>query len=301
MNNELEKDKNLQSSIINHIPNHFIFWKDIQGIYLGCNEAFAHSLGFKSPAEIIGKTDYDLPVKKEDSDAYRADDREVMTSKSPKLNIEEPQTLANGETRILLTSKVPLIDEENNVYGVLAIYSDITERRKMEKESEQLRTDKKVLEEQESVTRLLAASMAHELRTPLRAIESGAEGITKLLPLLVESYKAAKAAGVEVPYIAPLQANALASMAKNTKQETRAAFSVVDMLLVKTSAAHLDTENFKAYSMAHCVNTAIERYPLKDDEAKLIHWQKGDFVFHGDDILSVHIIFNDLKMNSALY
>ncbi len=115
-------EKQLQESIINHLPNHFIFWKDTNSIYLGCNKAFATSLGFNSPNGVTGKTDYDFPVKKEDSDAYRADDEEVMASKVPKLNVEEPQTLANGETRILLTSKVPLIDAEDHVYGVLAIY-----------------------------------------------------------------------------------------------------------------------------------------------------------------------------------
>jgi PAS domain S-box-containing protein len=129
---DISPTKLLQNSIIDHLPNHSVFWKDKNGIYLGCNKAFAVSLGFKSPSDVIGKTDYDLPVKKEESDAYRADDKEVMESRKPKLNIEETQTLINDESRILLTSKIPLVDEYGNIYGVLGIYSDITKQKNNE-------------------------------------------------------------------------------------------------------------------------------------------------------------------------
>jgi PAS domain-containing protein len=117
-----KKTERMQASIIDYFPNHYIFWKDCNSVYLGCNVSFAKSLGFKSSADIIGKTDYDLPTTKKESDAYRADDHEVMISGKPKLNIEEYQTLANGEQRILLTNKMPLLDDQGNVYGILAIY-----------------------------------------------------------------------------------------------------------------------------------------------------------------------------------
>ena len=108
-----------------------VFWKDKNSVYLGCNDAFAHSLGLSSPEEIIGKTDYDLPTTKEESDAFRADDKQVMKSKQPKLNIEESQTLSNGKKVTLLTNKVPLLDSKKKVIGILGIYHDITERKQL--------------------------------------------------------------------------------------------------------------------------------------------------------------------------
>ncbi len=60
--------------LLKRLPVH-VFWKDREGEYLGCNDLFAHNLGLASVEAVIGKTDYDLPVKKEDSDAYRRDDK----------------------------------------------------------------------------------------------------------------------------------------------------------------------------------------------------------------------------------
>jgi len=70
----------------------YVFWKDRNSVYLGCNNAFAYSLGLSSSVEIVGKTDYDLPTTKEEGDSFRADDKQVIESKKPKLNIEEYQT-----------------------------------------------------------------------------------------------------------------------------------------------------------------------------------------------------------------
>ena len=60
-----------QNSIIDLIPNHSIFWKDRNSVYLGCNAALATSLGFQSTADIIGKTDFDLPTIKRSRYRFR--------------------------------------------------------------------------------------------------------------------------------------------------------------------------------------------------------------------------------------
>lgn len=126
------KAENTQHSIIDLIPEHFICWKDKNFIYRGCNQAMANLLGLNSSSDIIGKTDYDLPTTKEQSDAYRADDQYIVHTGKAKLRIEEQQTI-NGEQRVILTSKAPLFDEEGNVEGIVAIYSDITEQKNMER------------------------------------------------------------------------------------------------------------------------------------------------------------------------
>ncbi len=159
--------------LLKQVPSR-IFWKNKDGIYLGCNESFATSLGFSSVCEIVGKTDYDLPTTKEESDLYRADDREVMTSLRPKLNIEESQTLADGRKITLLTNKVPLLDKMGQVIGVLGIYSDITERKKME---EDLRQSREKAEAANQAKSAFIANMSHDIRTPL----SGVIGMANIL------------------------------------------------------------------------------------------------------------------------
>ena len=91
-------------------------------------------MGLSSAEEIVEKNDYDLPVKKEQSDAFREDDKQIMRTKQPKLNIEEEQIFPDGHKAFLLTSKVPLLGQSNEVMGVLGIYYDITARKKLEKE-----------------------------------------------------------------------------------------------------------------------------------------------------------------------
>ncbi len=162
----VSKAQKIQASIINLIPDHYILWKDKNLVYLGCNQALATSLGLNSPDEIIGKTDYDLPTIKEQSDDYRADDLEVISSGEPKLGIEEYQTLNNGMEKILLTSKIPFFDETGRVDGVVAIYSDITQRKKMEEELHRLKNAA-----QEAKAEFLR-NMEHQLRTPFSGVYS---------------------------------------------------------------------------------------------------------------------------------
>jgi two-component system aerobic respiration control sensor histidine kinase ArcB len=152
--------------LLKQIPAH-IFWKNENSVYLGCNNTFAHSLGLSSPEEIIGKTDYDLATAKEESDAFRADDKLVIKSKQPKLNIEESQTLPDGRKITLLTNKVPLFDKKKNVIGILGIYYDITERKLYEQAI--ISAKEKADAANKAKTEFLE-NMRHDIRTPLTGI-----------------------------------------------------------------------------------------------------------------------------------
>ncbi len=129
---EVKKSRGMIASILNSVPQS-IFWKDRDGVYLGCNEVFAAAVGLDSPDQIVGKTDFDLPWPRDEAEAYRADDQEVMESENAKRHIVEPLQQADGTRLLIDTTKVLLVDQDNNVYGVLGVYEDITERKAREK------------------------------------------------------------------------------------------------------------------------------------------------------------------------
>jgi PAS domain S-box-containing protein len=56
---ELSDEQEPLPLVLANIP-HYVFWKDTQLVYLGCNEKFAQAAGVGKPNRIVGKTDYDL-------------------------------------------------------------------------------------------------------------------------------------------------------------------------------------------------------------------------------------------------
>jgi len=160
-------------TVISSVP-HFVFWKDTDCVYRGCNDIFASLGGLKSPDDIVGKTDYDMPWTKEQSDLYRVDDLHVIRGGEPMLNIEETNLDADGNEKVILTSKVPLKAEDGRIIGMLGIFADISARKQLEKE---LSRSKELAEAANSAKGDFLAAMSHELRTPLTLILSPVESL----------------------------------------------------------------------------------------------------------------------------
>jgi len=120
-------------TLIENLPQK-IFFKDKNSVYISCNENYAKDLRIK-PEEIVGKTDYDFfPTNL--AEKYRADDLRIMESGKSE-NIEEEYMvikdfLKDTEKKIINTVKVPVLDKAGDVMGLIGIFWDITERKKIE-------------------------------------------------------------------------------------------------------------------------------------------------------------------------
>ena len=103
-----------------------IFWKNAQGVYLGCNTAFGAFIG-RSKDEIIGKTVYEI-APKELADIYYKKDEELFTK--PGVQVYETSIMpADGVRRDVIFNKAMFFSEDGSIGGLVGTILDITERK----------------------------------------------------------------------------------------------------------------------------------------------------------------------------
>ena len=129
--NALQESKTLLQTVLDTFPLS-VFWKDLESVYLGCNQLFAHTTSLNSVQDIVGKTDFDFSNSEAQVLAYRADDLQVMESGIAKINFEEMVTKPTGEQIWVQTNKIPLRNTEGNVIGVMGTFQDISDRKQAE-------------------------------------------------------------------------------------------------------------------------------------------------------------------------
>jgi diguanylate cyclase (GGDEF)-like protein/PAS domain S-box-containing protein len=132
---KLALERNVLRTVTDNIPDS-IFAKDTEGRYLLANKAFASIHGMKSPDDLIGKTAFDL-FPKERAVALHTDDLQVMRSGGASMESERTAIDAEGNLKSLQTTKVPLVDKNNNVVGIVGLHRDITRRKEAEQKLRQ--------------------------------------------------------------------------------------------------------------------------------------------------------------------
>jgi PAS domain S-box-containing protein len=170
-----ETEKNLKhqqfqlQSVLDNTTS-IIFIKDLQGKYTVANQRFMDLLQVQKN-QVIGFTDYHF-TSKDQADYYASLDAKVISDRKP---IEVEQIIEGPEGPVnLLLVKFPLFDQNNNVFGVSGIATDISERTQYQKDlisARQSAENAKLLQEQ------FLANMSHEIRTPM----NGIQGMTNLL------------------------------------------------------------------------------------------------------------------------
>ncbi len=124
----LPEDKTLFHSLVDNLP-HRIFIKDLNSVYILCNEIYASDLGI-TPDEIVGKDDFAFHPEKL-ALAYRCDDQEIIRTGKNKVYNEE--YIIKGQEHWIHITKSPFYNN-GEIIGVLGIFEDFTEHRRIEEQ-----------------------------------------------------------------------------------------------------------------------------------------------------------------------
>jgi PAS domain S-box-containing protein len=160
---ELEHQKGMLDSLFDSIQD-ILSYKDLNGVYRGCNPAFCEFIGLPRE-QIIGKNDHELfPI--ELADFFRQNDRKMLESQKARRN-EEWVLYPDGRRVLLDTLKSPYYDLKGTLTGVIAISRDVT--RRQEAELALLQRD------------ILLGGLADAVRTLLAGLENQDPSIRKAL------------------------------------------------------------------------------------------------------------------------
>lgn len=142
----LDQSKNMLTLVMDTIPQ-AIYWRNPEGIYLGCNKNFANLLGLHAPHLIKGKSDIDLlKFPYINQPLLHALHPNLESGYHPLLvGIAYTQLITdqNGGQQWLEIHKLPLYDNHSQLLATLGCFEDITAKRQAE---DKIRQTSKVLE-----------------------------------------------------------------------------------------------------------------------------------------------------------
>ncbi|MCK9296988.1 MAG: response regulator [Desulfobulbaceae bacterium] len=174
----------LLTTIIEAIPMP-VFYKDAQGVYLGCNTLFAEFLG-KTKEEIIGSTAFEI-APRDLAQRYHDADLELMVHGQTQI-YEAAVAHADGSRRQIMFHKAPFFNADGSLSGLVGAMLDITDRKQAEEELLHMNRQLEVATVRSNDMAAKAAmasaakseflaNMSHEIRTPM----NGVIGMTGLL------------------------------------------------------------------------------------------------------------------------
>ncbi len=122
------------NTLMNAIPAP-LFYKDTHGRYIGFNKSYEEFYG-TTRQELVGKTVFDI-APRDLAEVYHAKDNELFDN--PGVQIYDSQVKdSHGIVHQVVFHKSTFSDSQGHVLGLIGVILDITERKRLEKEKENL-------------------------------------------------------------------------------------------------------------------------------------------------------------------
>lgn len=127
---EVNNQKDILRTIIDSVPE-AIFYKDRDSKFIGYNKTFEEFYRKRGITDIVGKTDLDIYDDSNVAQTFIDQDKEIICSKKTKY-FECKFKNELGQEVIEENLKIPVINNDGNVWGVVGLSRNITDRKKIE-------------------------------------------------------------------------------------------------------------------------------------------------------------------------
>jgi PAS domain S-box-containing protein len=170
--NSLQEQLEFLQILMEAIPNP-IFFKDRQGLYLGCNSAFLKLINC-TREELIGRAVEDI-YPPDLAATYRMADDSLL-NRGGIQQYEAQIGTHDTPVRDVIFYKATYTNAENKVAGLVGVILDITDRKRVEAERDRLMLE---LTQKNKELEGIVYAASHDLRSPLINIEGFSRKIAK--------------------------------------------------------------------------------------------------------------------------
>ena len=132
-------DQALINAFLENVPDN-VYFKDRASRFIAVSASFVRYFGMGNSADIIGKSDFDLFSEAHARPAFE-DEQRIMQTGEPIVGKLEQETWPDGRVTWVLSSKLPLRNEDGEVIGTFGLSKDVTESRRIESELDNARKD----------------------------------------------------------------------------------------------------------------------------------------------------------------
>ncbi len=136
----------LLDNFLGHFPG-LVYFKDRECRFVRISQSHVRHFRLQSEEQAWGKTDLDMFTAEHGQQAMQ-DEKEIMRTGEPLIDLEEKETWAGGRETWASTSKLPLRDENGEIIGTFGVSLDITRRRQAEEALTRENTERRRAEEE---------------------------------------------------------------------------------------------------------------------------------------------------------
>ena len=267
---KLEKiyDGGIMTKIVNDSLEHIIF-KDMNGVYLDCNDSFLKDLKLKRE-DVIGKSSSNIYGLSEIEASIQKSDLEVIKEKKRKIYNEE--ITIDGQVREFEVIKEPFWDSYKNLVGIIVTGRDVTHRREIEKMQQEF-----------------FANISHELRTPLNLIFSSLQLIKSVEKEVLEKRNSLN------KYIDIID--------QNSKRLLKLVDNLIDSTRMKCGYYEYNPKNYDIVSFVENISMSVADFAKQNNIDLIFDTDVEEKIMAFDleklERIMLNLLSNSIKYNKA--